>query len=171
HFYNKPIKVLPYIAISLAFVSIGIWLLLTSNEISNFYVGLATLIFFGFCLGVSIYVFVDKKPQIILSEKGIWHKQVKLTLLHWENIQNVATIHVFAQPFIAIKVDESIATAVKQPKWINKLNLALGAETINLSVSSLTAEPKEIVFLVNQLRTVTDVERINIIKQYLNQKR
>jgi len=168
--YNKPIKVLPYCVISIAFVSIGIWLMLTSKDASNFYIGLAALCFFGLCLGVSIYVLFDKSPQIVLSEKGIWNKQVKLSVIHWENIQNVATVRVFAQAFIAIKVNESIAATVKQPKWISQFNQALGAETINFSASSLSVNPKEITALINQLRTSTELERTNIIKHYLSKQ-
>ena len=101
--------------LSIPFVAIGIWQI-SSNELFTFdwIMGLICTSFFSLGLFVGIFHFFDKRPQIIITEEGIWDRTTKQELIKWEEIIEAYPISISRQKFISLIVNESFTFKTKQ---------------------------------------------------------
>ena len=137
-FYNAPWKSLKLIAASSLFVILGIWILTKANNgVFDKIMGWIGIIFFSLGIIVGLFQLLDRRPQIIINEIGIWDRSLKLDLIKWESIQNAYKITIFKQIFISLKIDKDYQIKVRQYKWALSLQKAVGAQKFNLKLSGL----------------------------------
>lgn len=73
--YKTTTKGLKIIGMCLPFVAIGLWMIMDNPYGSTEYVmGWVGTCFFGLGLPVGLFQTFDKRPQIVITENGIWDR-------------------------------------------------------------------------------------------------
>lgn len=167
--YRSSKVALKLFVLSLAFVLIGLFLVF-ENEIStkNNIIGWFSLIFFGLGIIISIFMFFDKKPQIIINQNGIWAKSTKEDIINWEQLENAYLNEINNQKFISIVVTDDYAFKHKISKWVKKSNNWFGCQQINLNLNQLNINEDKLLILIKKNINSEKPLRNNSIRDYLS---
>jgi hypothetical protein len=100
---------------ALAFVTIGLWFVIDPPIIKNIYwgnptkiaiAGYASIIFFGLCAFYFIRKLPDKRPGLIIDDKGIIDNSSGLSAgqILWSDIDDITVIEIHRQKLIMLHV-------------------------------------------------------------------
>ena len=169
--YKTPLKAIRIFLLSIPLVAIGIWEI-TANEPFTFdwIMGLICASFFSLGLVVGIFHFVDKRPQIIINEIGIWDRTTKQNMIRWEQIKEAYPISINRQKFISIVTDNSYLFKTEQYKWATKLSEEIGAQKLNFQVSQIKIDENRFAEFINSMILLGKSDREKKLKEYLNRK-
>jgi hypothetical protein len=161
--YKSPLKALRLIALSSLFVLPSIYFILTKdNPEPIFWI---CICFFGLGYIVGFINILDQRPQIILNSKGIWDRRFKIEVIPWDDIFDAYLFSIHKQYFIALVINEKIASKVKAPKWIENFNYEIGAQKINLNVGDIKVNRDKFVTAIIQLTKEQPENRAAIISK------
>ena len=154
---------------TIPFVLIGIWMI-TREPVgtTNYIMGWFITCFFGLGIPVGLFQLLDRRPQIIINESGIWDRTTNQDEVKWEQIQGAYPLNIFGQKFISLVVDDTFVFRTKQYKWAAKINERIGAQKLNLHLGQLKIDENE---LINFLQEMTETQRENrrtIMKKYFD---
>jgi hypothetical protein len=65
---------------------------------------------------------VDRRPQIRISENGIWDRTIKQDQIGWHQIKSAYPLDIFKQKLVSFDLDDSIRMKNKPAKWAFKAN-------------------------------------------------
>ena len=146
--YTSKLKSLGIIFLSLCFVVAGVWMLYMSRfEAANTsfllrIIGLASIIFFGFCgLYPAIKLF-DTRPGLVLDSVGIIDRSsaVSVGRVPWQDIHRIDVTQVENQRFLTFYVRDP-ERYVQRGNWIqrrmNALNYKYYGSPVQISSLSL----------------------------------
>jgi len=161
--YNAPTKALRLIALSSIFVLPGCYSIYLGK--SDF---LIFLIISFFSLGyiVGFFRLLDRRSQIIINEKGIWDRSLKLDVIPWKYIRYAYAITIYKQDFISLVTAKEILRRKKNYKWTEVLNKRIRVQKINLNFSALNADSQSFNFLILRLIKASQEDRNVIINQF-----
>lgn len=165
-------KIIFLIIGALLFVTIGLWFMITPPEISHsgrqsffynptflFFVGLLSVLFFGICFAFGLKKFFDKKPGLILNEKGVFDNSSGLSigLIPWVDIEEVAVISINSNKFIVIRVNNPQDYLDKAKNRFTRKSMAINykwyGSPIAISAHSLQIRHKDLYeLLVNKIK-------------------
>ena len=74
--YKSPMKAIKVFAFTVPFVVLGIWMVNTVTDAADRIVGWLNICFFGLGLPIGLFHLLDRRPQIIINENGIWDRQL-----------------------------------------------------------------------------------------------
>ncbi|MGC4040458.1 MAG: STM3941 family protein [Flavobacterium sp.] len=165
--YKLPWRGIKLIVMSAAFVGIGIWMI-RQPSIGNveYAMGWLCIVFFGLCSLIGLYVVLDRRPQIIISETGVWDRMIRQNEIKWEQLLNAYPTNIYGQKFIAVVVTGDFVFRKKPSQWATKLNKALGAGEINLNLSQIKIDEDALSSLLNRLAKADKAERSSIIRNF-----
>ncbi len=167
--YKRPLKGLKIFALSTTFVLIGIWAISKEPVGSfDFIMGCVCTCFFGLGILVGLFKTFVRRPQIIITENGIWDRTTKQDEVMWEQIKGAYPLDIYKQKFVSLKLDESYQMKKNLYKWAAKLNEAIGAQKMNLQVSQLKIDEHIMTEFINEIISVQKVKRQTIIKKYFD---
>lgn len=139
----------------------------TETTGSNRYImGWVATCFFGLGILVGLFHMLDKRPQIIITENGIWDRSTKQDEVKWEQIKSAYPLNIFGQKFLSLVVDDSFEIKQVQYKWAAKMNEAVGGQKINLLLSQLNVDEYKITAFVQEMIASDKENRAAIIKKY-----
>lgn len=94
---------------SMPFVAIGLWMI-TQEPIgmAPYIMGWVCVCFFGLGIPVGLFHTFDRRPQIIISENGIWDRTTNQDEVKWEQIIEAYPLDIFEQKFISIVTDDTL---------------------------------------------------------------
>lgn len=165
--YKSNSKGFKILALSLPFVLIGIWMISENqNGTFDYYMGWFITSFFGLGIPISIFTLLDKRPQIIINENGIWDRTTKQKEIKWEQIKESYLIDIYNQKFISIAVDETFVFKKNAFSWLNKLNKYVGAQELNINLSQIKIDENKLTDLINNIRVSEKYQRNNLIKNF-----
>jgi hypothetical protein len=168
-FYKRPLKGLKIVALTVPFVVIGIWLISKGPaEITDYIMGWICTCFFGLGIPVGLFQTFDRRPQIIITENGIWDRTIKQDAIKWEQIKGAYYLNIYKQRFVCLEVNDSFTLKKNQYKWAAKLNEEIGAQKINLSISQLKISEHLMTNFINEIIAAEKENRANIIRKYFN---
>lgn len=148
---------------SIGFVALG-WLLLTNtanmsdDPLFIKIIGIASMLFFGYC-GLHIYFkIIDKKPGLVVSDQGITDNASAISagLIKWHEIKEIELQSVFGQEFITIVVhnpEKFIKRHTGLEQAFTKANDSIFASPIQIPFNSLSLNKKEIISIIKQYQT------------------
>jgi len=165
--YKTNWKGLKLLALTIPFIIIGIWLISKdgSNE-SDRIIGWTATLFFGLGIPIGFIQLSDKRPQIIITENGIWDRSTKQDEIKWDQIESANPLNIFGQKFITLKVDNSFNFKNKQYKWVLKLNKAIGANDLSLQVDQIKIDKKELLSFIQEMKAADRINRKAIIDRH-----
>lgn len=97
-------KLLVLLLGSLAFVASGVFILVTGRGVGPTLTGLAGIAFFGMCAVVAIVQLFDARPRLVIDERGVLDRTLKVGIITWADILDAEPMRVSNQPFIARKL-------------------------------------------------------------------
>ena len=101
-------------------LAIGGWLLL--HDIDKQVVGWSFVILSGLCLIFGIGTLLDKKPYIILTEKGITELSNVREEIEWDAIRQVDDFYYRGQYFIRLLTDRNYKPSLIEPSWFYRFD-------------------------------------------------
>jgi len=165
--YKTTTKGLKIIGMCLPFVAIGLWFI-TQEPIgtTNYIMGWVGTCFFGLGIPIGLFQTFDRRPQIIVSENGIWERATNQDEVKWEQIVEAYPLDIFEQKFVSIKTDSTFIFKKKPYKWAEKINKKIGAQNLNLHLGQINIDEIELTNFINLLRIESIEERRKLIKSF-----
>lgn len=164
--YKSRRKALGLLLGSLLFVGLGL-LMLSQPDAPQWVAWLCTGLF-GLGIPISLFQLLDRRPQIIINEVGIFDRTAHRQFINWELIYDAYLVEMNRQRFICLVVDEAYAPSRRQGtlrRGLARLNCELGFQELNISLgfvqvdtvrltefllAMLQAAPPERTFLVER---------------------
>ena len=131
---------------------------------TNYIMGWLCACFFGLGIPVGLFHLLDRRPQIIINENGIWDRTTNEGEIKWEQIQDTYPINIYEQKFISLIIDDTFTFTKKQYKWASRLSEEVGAQKLNLSLGQLKIDPIKLSDLLFQMTSTEKKERIKEIR-------
>ncbi|GEL12118.1 hypothetical protein SAMN05192550_2917 [Flavobacterium glycines] len=165
--YKTTTKGLKIIGMSLPFVAIGLWMI-TQEPVGTtpYIMGWVCTCFFGLGIPVGLFQALDKRPQIIITENGIWDRTTNQDEVKWEQIIEAYPLDIHGQKFIALVTDETFVFKKKLYKWAERINKEIGAQNLNLHLGQINIDEIELTNFINRLSKENIEERSKLIKTF-----
>ncbi len=165
--YKATTKGLKIIGKCLPFVAIGIWLITDNPYGSTEYImGWVGTCFFGLGLPIGFFQTFDKRPQIVITEKGIWDRTTNQDEVKWEQIIEAYPLDIHGQKFISLVTDDTFVFKKKSYKWAVKINESVGAQNLNLHLGQINIDEIELTNFINKVSKASLEERRKLIKTF-----
>lgn len=165
--YKTTTKGLKIIGMCLPLVALGIWMIMDNPYGSTEYIiGWFSTCFFGLGFPIGLFQTFDKRPQILITEKGIWDRTTNQNEVKWEQIIEAYPLDIHGQKFISLVTDDTFVFKKKPYKWTEKINEFVGAQNLNLHLGQINIDEIEFTHFINQLSQQSIDERRNTIKTF-----
>ena len=164
--YKSPKKALKLLLGCAVFVGLGVLMLRDPTTPKG--AAWAGIVFFGLGLPLAIYQLLDRRPQIIINELGVFDRTAHRDFINWEIIQDAYLSGVHKQPFLCLVVDEAFEPSRSKGKFrrgVARLNKDLGFQELNLSLGSVSVDAERLAAFILTMRTATMPERTFLVKQ------
>lgn len=163
------LKGLKVFALTILFLAIGIWMITKADSSSiDRIMGWLVTLFFGLGIPVGLFHLLDRRPQIIINENGIWDRTTNQDEVKWEQIQDAYPLNIYGQKFISLVVDDSFVFRQKQYKWVAKINEEIGAQRLNLHLGQLKMDENKMTAFIQEITETEKQNRPTIIKKYFD---
>src|SRR5579862_5566491 len=145
--YKSPWKAVKLILLSLPFIIISLYFVIHND--SNKTLNRACLSFFGLGLLVGLFNLLDRRPELVLNENGIFNRlsygifdrRQDKGYISWTSIKNVYVnvynnsfrgIPTSKQRYICVEVNDDEKTSLKYNTNANKFSHILGLSDYNI---------------------------------------
>ncbi|MFA7446251.1 MAG: STM3941 family protein [Flavobacteriaceae bacterium] len=167
--YKSYLRGLLLILISALFVFVG-YLMIIKEDSSSFNVimGWVCVCFFGLGIPVGFFHLFDRRPQIIITESGIWDRTTREDEIKWEQIIGAYPLKIQREKFVSIIVDETFVFKSKRYKWAEKIVTGIGGQKLNLHLGQLKVNNYKLVEFINEIKSADFEKRKYVIKKYFS---
>ncbi|GEM_PF-743348 len=165
--YKTAWKGLKIIVMCSPFIVAGTWMILSeaSGSFPNI-MGWLSVCFFGLGVPVGLLSILDRRPQIIVSEKGVWDRTTKQNRINWEQIVDAYILNISGQAFICIASDDTFVPKKRSFGWARNMNKKLGAQNLNLNIGPVNIGAEQLLQLMHELRKADEKDRAKIIRSF-----
>lgn len=156
--YRSKLKMGLLLLGSLAFVLVGIfviWVDYGENGAGGYgvFVGILTILFFGFCGGIAAYKTFDRKPAVVFLPDGLVVPDIASAPIGWRDIHGVRFVEYERQPIIEIALSpeaEASLPFTRMVKMTRGANRGLGFQGVCLSGLGLTVPPADVARMIGE---------------------
>lgn len=165
--YKTTTKGLKIIAMCLPFLVVGLFLLSDATYgTTNYVMSWLCVCFFGLGITIGLFHTFDRRPQIIITENGIWDRTTNQEEVKWEQIIEAYPLEIFEEKFISIVTDDTYVFNKKPYKWAEKVNKEIGAQNFNLLLGQININQLELSDFINRLSKLKVEERRKLIRTF-----
>ena len=108
-FYKSPFRAVRLLVLSIPFIAVSIWVLSRQDNSSvDIVMGILGTCFFSLGVIIGITNLFDRRPQIIIDEKGIWDRTTKQDIIDWDVIKDAYPLSINGQKFVPLVLDKSV---------------------------------------------------------------
>ncbi|GAB2451447.1 hypothetical protein GCM10011375_36920 [Hymenobacter qilianensis] len=128
----------------LAFVAMGVWLILTAGKWG---IGLVSIIFFGACAAVGTWQFFDTRPRLQITDQGILDRTLGVGLIPWADIMGAYVRSINQNNFICLHLyneQEYISRLSPLKRKLASANEALGFTCLSVNLSGVNLNPEQL---------------------------
>lgn len=155
---NSILKNVFYSLLALIFVACGIMVLYVRQDLFSVIIGWSCISFFGLGTLVFLKRLFDNRPRIVIDQYGIFDRTLGVGIIEWQDIERIYTNSIMGSDFISLVLsdnDKYLRRTNKPLAKLFKFNKILGFETINLNLSGINTNSKEVFdSLVKQLTKI-----------------
>ncbi len=147
-FQSSPWKNIGYFLLSLGFVIIGNFMLLSGEPPL---IAWSCILFFG--LGIPIFgrELFDRRPRIILSHEGIFDRTLGVGVIRWEDVEGAFSQSINGSDFICLHLRNPERYVGKLSPAKQKLaaaNASMGFTPLSLNLSGVQANTHQVLELI-----------------------
>jgi len=163
--YKSPWRAIKLILLCSIFVFGGLFLL--NNSDTPKWVAWMSIGFFGLGYPVGLFHLLDRRPQIIINEIGIFDRTTYKDFINWEVIQGAYPIDISGQKFVCLVVDEKYEPSTnkgKISKSVSNFSKEIGAQELNISLGQITVDEiklTEFILTMINVRPENRKEKLN----------
>ena len=157
-------KYLFYGVISLLFVAIGIFILSIENDLKSIVISWSCVIFFGFAFLIFLWQIFDTRPRVVIDQIGVYDRTLGVGIIEWEDIEHAYLNSLMKNDFISLvlKNPEKYLHKLSKPKAkLAKYNRTLGFETININLSGVNIDSREVFDIFIKQLTKVRIKNLN----------
>ena len=161
--YKSLWKGIQLVLLSTPFMLLGIWMFV--DEGVSFMM-IVMIVFASLGYVVSFHSILDRKPEIIINEVGIFAKSLTKDFINWEIIHNSYPMSINGQKFIALVVDEKYEPSKKRGilfKKAMKINKILGAQELNIHLGQVKIDEVKLCLFINLMSKTDGVKRDELL--------
>ena len=150
--YKSAWKGVKFILVSSLFVIPSIFFLVNGEETERLKF-LLCIGFFGLGYPLGLSFILDRRPQIILNETGIFVRNLSDKIINWEIIKDAYPARINKQHFICLKVDDEYSPARSKGRIyrsVVKLNKELGFQELNIWTDNIKVDNQKLLNLIQQ---------------------
>lgn len=166
--YKSRRKAIKLLVLSSLFVAAGIFIL-SAGKASPVMAWL-TIIFFGLGIPLALFQLFDRRPQIIVSEIGIFDRTAHKDFINWEIIKDAYIVKVQQESFICLVVPEEFEPSNQKSSFKKRmagLSKAIGFQELNISLGNLNVNAEIMAEFILTMRSADRVSRQSLIKKRL----
>src|SRR5881397_2362895 len=129
------------------FVAGGVFLLAVDKSPEGTLVGWMSIVFFGGCTLVFVWQLFDTRPRLIIDDRGVWDRALKVGVVEWHDISDAYVKHIQGNPFVCIALrDPTKYTRRLSPllRRMASLNRALGFTELSLNLTGTDLDAEQI---------------------------
>ena len=148
------------------FVAIGIFLL--GKPDTPQWGAWSCIGFFGLGLPMGAFQLLDRRPQIIVNEFGVFDRTTHHEFINWEIIQDVYLVELHRQRFICLVVDEAFEPSRRKGKFqqgMAKLGKEIGFQELNISLGSVDVDAMRFAEFLLAMRGAKPPEREVLVRK------
>ncbi|UFH53476.1 hypothetical protein LN737_24240 [Spirosoma sp. KNUC1025] len=117
-----------------------------------------------------MYQLLDRRPQVIINQHGVFDRTIRKDFINWEIIQDAYPIAINGVKFVCLVVDDEFKPS-KQKGLLYKslaiINEAIGAQELNINLGALNVDERQLTKLVLFMRTATKPEKEKLLSDSL----
>lgn len=150
-FYKSVKKSIKLVFVCTPFILISFFMLIYSDHTLLGWFGITI---FGFGYPIAIYNILDKRPQIIINETGIFDRRIIKEVINWENIKGAYITNIDGHKYISIVLQDSFKQNRQKNtlrKWTEFLNKAVGGQEFNLNLAQLDVDEVKLTNFINEM--------------------
>lgn len=165
--YKTTTKGLKIIGMCLPFVVLGFFLLSDATYgTTNYVMSWLCICFFGLGIPVGLFQTFDRRPQIIITENGIWDRTTNQDEVKWEQIIEAYPLDIHGQKFVSLVTNDTFVVKKKSYKWVQKISEFVGAQNLNLHLGQINIDEIELTNFINKVSEEGLEERRRLIKSF-----
>lgn len=115
--------------------------------------GWLAISFFGLGIPISIKLLLDRRPKLLINDRGISDRRFPFGTIPWEHIESVSLKAIQQQHFLCLHLKNESTYVEKlsgmQQKFVD-LNRKLGFPPISIGMGELNVDPTEVKGLVDR---------------------
>jgi hypothetical protein len=152
---------------SVPFIMIGVYFIVKKTTLAW-----SIIVIFGLSFVMGIATLLDKRPNLIINEIGIYARSANKNYIVWELIQGAYPTVIAGQKFICLIIDKRFKPSQNRSmlyKSAAKLNEALGAQEMNIYLGQIKKidAAKLTQFIIKMSKATTD-QKIDLLNSYKN---
>lgn len=162
--YKSPKKSIRLLLLCLPFIVLGIFIVIKGGG----WIGWCSICFFGLSIPIAFINLLDRKPQVIINDIGIYDRTIHKEFINWEIILDVYPFYVNKEPFISLVIHEDFKPSKRKGKFyktITRLNESLGAQELNLNLGMIDVDEVKLSGLIKTLIYAPKSERTTLLKE------
>jgi hypothetical protein len=166
--YKSPWRAIKLILLCSVFVIGGLFML-TKTDTPK-WVWYLNIGFFGLGYPVGLFHLLDRRPQIIINEIGIFDRTTYKDFINWDVIRNAYPIDISGQKFVCLVVDEKYEPSTKKGKFsklISNFSKEIGAQELNISLGQITVDEVKLTEFILTMINVRPENRKDKLKDRL----
>jgi len=166
--YKSPWRAIKLILLCSIFVVGGYFILMDTD--SPKWIGWFNICFFGLGYPVGLFHLLDRRPQIIINELGIFDRTTYEKFINWEVIWGAYPIKISGEKFICLEVDpayEPSRRKGKVAKTLSRINKEIGAQELNISLGQVSVDQMKLVEFILAMINLMPEGRTDLLKQRL----
>lgn len=165
--YKSYTKSIQLIVISGCFIILGVFMLAKSD---SRLVEWSAIIFGLLGLLTGVFHLVDKRPQIIINEIGIFDRTTHKDFINWEIIRDAYLVGSYGQKFICLIISEEFEPSKKKgnlSKKIVQVSKSMGFQELNISLGQIRINEKRFGEFIVSMTRANKMDRNEIIQKML----
>jgi hypothetical protein len=126
--------------------------------------------FFGMGIPIGLFQLLDRRPQIIVNDIGIFDRTAHKDFINWEIIQDAYIAKVQQETFICLVVPEAFEPSVNQSRFKKRmagLSKAIGFQELNISLGNVNVDAERMTEFILAMRSAEKGNRQYLIKKRL----
>lgn len=166
--YKSPWRAIKLILLCSPFV-VGGAFMLTQTDTPE-WIAYLNIGFFGLGYPVGLFHLLDRRPQVIINEIGIFDRTAYNEFINWDVIHDAYLINISGQKFICLVVDEKYEPSLKKgtfAKSMAGINKGIGAQELNISLGQIAIDELKLTLFIQAMITVRPEDRKEKLRERL----
>lgn len=126
-----------------------------------------SICFFGLGYPFALFNLLDRRPQIIVNELGVFDRMSNTAFINWHLIDDAYLLTVHRQKFVCLIIHDDAIQHLKN-KTSARLSKKLGFQELNLSLGQVEVDEMRFLDFILAMSKAKSTDRGRLLKKYTN---